>query len=40
MAERWVIEPKPTESDRALHDEYFPLRGGPDAPPCGTSWKT
>ena len=32
MAERWVIEPKPTDRDRALHDEYFPLREDPDAP--------
>ena len=32
MAERWVIEPKPTDRDRALHDKYFPLREDPDAP--------
>ena len=32
MPERWVIEPKPTDRDRAIHDEYFPLREDPDAP--------
>jgi hypothetical protein len=32
MAERWVIEPKPTDRDRAIHDEYFPLGEDSDVP--------
>ena len=32
MSERWVIEPKPTDRDRDIHDEYFPLGGDSDVP--------